>query len=260
MLIERIKGLLYQELFITYHSLEVLMDLLFFSVISAVTFGFFTLYSSADSEMARNLYMGILFMEIIRITQYTTSLNALWNIWSRNLSNLFIAPLSVWEYISSQMISGAIKAGVIFLLISFLAKIFFQFDIFLVGPLNLVLFYINLVLFSWTLGIAILGFIFKFGSKYSAFAWSLVFLFQPIIGTFFPVSVLPSFLQKISYSLPPTYIFEAARQALASPVVNWDYVLKAVGLNLIYLILSLWFFKFMFEKSKESGQFARNEG
>jgi len=237
------------------------MDLLFFSIITTVTFGFFYSYtSSTDKTLASYLYMGLLMMEIIRITQYTTSLNALWNIWSRNLSNLFVTPLSITEYLAAQMISGAVKAGVIFVLISFFANWLFQFNIFSVGILNLFLFYINLVIFSWSFGIAVLGIIFKFGSRFSAFAWSLVFLLQPIMATFYPVSVLPKAIQYISYSLPPTYVFESARAALVNPSVNWYHLSISFSLNIFYFVLSLWFFNQMFKASKETGQFARNEG
>lgn len=105
----------------------------------------------------------------------------------------------------------------------------------------------------------ILGLIFRFGTRIQAFAWGLLPLFQPLTAAFFPVSVLPQPLRSIAYLFPPTYVFEAARASLASPTIRWDLLGISAGENLFYLILALWFFTVMFKKSKDSGQFARNE-
>jgi len=128
-----------------------------------------------------------------------------------------------------------------------------------VGTANLVLFFINLSLFAWALGIVLLGLIFRFGTRIQAVAWGVIFLFQPLTATYFPVTVLPPFLRAIAYMLPPTYVFEAARQALHQAGINWKYMTIAFGLNIIYGLLAVSLFKLLFKKSRQTGQFARND-
>ncbi|OGH12072.1 MAG: hypothetical protein A2857_02735 [Candidatus Levybacteria bacterium RIFCSPHIGHO2_01_FULL_36_15] len=258
----RIRAIILQELFITRRSLEVIVDLPYFSVQTIVVFGFFSLFLSGTSHLssANYLILGLLLWEIIRIVQYSISVAVLWNIWSRNLSNMFITPLTIKEYFIAQMLSGIIKTIVIFSVISVIASLLFKFNILSVGLINLILFFINLTFFGWSVGIIIVGTIFRFGTRIQSLAWGLVFIFQPLTASLFPVKILPPFFQAIAYMLPPTYVFEAARASLADPSVKWEYMGIAFIQNIIYLLLSLWLFNIMFNKSKETGQFAKNEG
>jgi ABC-2 type transport system permease protein len=84
-------------------------------------------------------------------------------------------------------------------------------------------------------------------------------LFQPLTAAFYPVSVLPEPLRTIAYFLSPTYVFEAARFTLANHSIEWNFIGLAFVENIIYCIIAIWFFRRMFNASKDTGQFARNE-
>ena len=258
----RIKAIILQELYITKNSLEIIIDLFYFSIITIIVFGLVSMYLTGTNNplSAQYILVGMILWEIIRITQYSISVGALWNIWSRNLSNMFVTPLTLSEYLLATMIAGMIKTGIILVLISVIAAFLFKFNILNIGTVNLLLALINLTIFAWSVGIIILAIIFRYGQRIQALAWGLVFLFQPLCAAFFPVSVLPEPLRNLAYVFPPTYVFEAARLALIDPSVNWNAMGISFAQNIIYFLLSLWFFNFMFNKSKDIGQFARNEG
>ena len=257
----RISAVLLQEFFITKRSMEVMVDMFFFSLMNVIVFGYFSLFlSSVLSSTARYyLLLGVLLWEVVRVAQYSMSMGALWNIWSRNLSNMFITPLSMHEYILTHMLSGALKALAALTGVSLIAHFLFHFSILAVGGLNLALFFLNLLIFAWSTGIAILGLVFRFGNRIQALAWGLIALFQPLTAAVFPVRVLPVLLQRLAFLFPPTYIFEAARGALTDRAVNWRFIISAFGLNFMYFALALWFFNVMFRTSRDVGQFARNE-
>lgn len=258
---QRIKAIILQEYFHTLHSMEVALDVIFFPLMSIIVFGFLSVYitSVSNQNVARSLLVGILFWQLVYITQYSVSVGSLWNIWSRNLSNLFTTPLSVKEYLLAHSLSGLAKAIMILILGSLTLAAFFSFDVLSLGVINLLLFFINLSLFAISTGIIILGLIFRFGTRIQAFAWGLLPLFQPLTAAFFPVTVLPPTLRILAYSLPPTYVFEAARQSLVKPGVDWNLALAALGENVLIFAIALIFFHYMFQKSKDTGQFARNE-
>ncbi|MCL5411469.1 MAG: ABC transporter permease [Patescibacteria group bacterium] len=262
MSLDRIKAVLWQEFFITRHSLEVIMDLFVFSLMNITVFGLVSsfLNKTITSGSAYYLLLGMLLWEILRVTQYSMSVGGLWNIWSRNLSNMFITPLSLREYFFAQMLSGFLKAFTVFMLASLWSRFLFNFDIFSLGVFNLVLFFLNLTIFAWSFGILILGLIFRFGTRISAIAWGSVFFFQPLTAAFFPIQILPSFLQSFSYLLPPTYVFESARMNLINQEVNWSMMGVSFLENVLYFIVAVTIFRFLFRKSRETGQFARNEG
>lgn len=261
MSVKRILAVLYQEFFVTLRSMEVIMDIIFFPSMTIVLFGFLSTYLSGTSNtlVGQSVLMGMLLWEVVFITQYSVSVGSLWNIWSRNLSNMFISPLDIKEYIFAHVFSGSLKALFVFLITSIISIFVFNFNIFELGILNLTLFYINLVIFAFSIGIAILGIIFCYGTRIQAFAWGLLPMFQPLTAALYPVSVLPSPLREIAYIFPPTYVFEAAREALKSGVTDWPQIITAFWINIIYVILGILFFRLMFRKSRESGQFARNE-
>src|SRR6266404_3675052 len=135
----RITAILWQEWFITKRSLEVIMDAFFFSIVSVMIFGFVSIFltESVNPITGRYLILGLLLWEIIRIGQYSMSVGSLWNIWSRNLSNMFIAPLSVPEYWLAQFVSSIAKVLIIFLINAFLVILLFHFNIFSIGSANL---------------------------------------------------------------------------------------------------------------------------
>lgn len=259
--LSRIKGLFVQEFFITIRSYEVILDIFVFPVMAVIVFGFLAsfLAGSTNVKVAYSLLTGMLFWQIIFIIQYSVSVGSLWNIWSRNLSNMFIAPLSLVEYMFAQILSGILKALCIFISSSLLSIFVFNFNIYSIGMVNLVLFSINLMIFAISLGMILLGLIFRFGTRIQAFAWGILPIFQPLSAAFYPVSVLPKFLQYIAYALPPTHIFEAVRATLEKPAIQWQFIGISFIENIFYFTFAVWFFNLMFNKSKETGQFARLE-
>ena len=262
MRIERIAAILLQELFITKRSLEVIVDLFFMSLMTVIVFWFVSrfLVGALNANTGLYLILGMVLWEVVRVNQYSLSVGSLWNIWSRNLSNMFIAPLSVTEYVAAQMLSGLIKTFVTFGMICTIAAYGFHFNVLRLGLLNLVLFFANLTVFAWAVGLALLGVIFLAGTRIQALAWGFIFLFQPLTAAFYPVSVLPPALRQIAYALPPTFVFEAARQALSHAAVNWPYAAAASAENLAYFAAAVLAFNLMFARSRKTGQFARNEG
>lgn len=261
MSLRRIQAVLLQEFFITARSMEVIFDVFVFSLISLFLFGFLSLYlvGTQNTSAAKFLLLGMLLWDIIRIIQYSISIGSLWNIWARNLCNMFIAPLHVSEYLSAHTLSGIIKAVVVFVLDSLIAMVIFHFNIYQVGFINLLVFFIILSIFAFVTGIIILGLIFRYGMRIQAFAWGIIPILQPLTAALFPVKVLPPSLQVFAYLFPCTYVFEAARYSLGSGKSDWYSLEIAFFLNLLYVVLSILFFVAMFRSARNSGQFARNE-
>jgi hypothetical protein len=70
---------------------------------------------------------------------------------------------------------------------------------------------------------------------------------------------MPPTLQAVALAFPPTYVFEAASATLNARAINWTYIGIAGAENALYFILSLWFLEYMYRRSRQTGQFARNE-
>ncbi|HEY4488099.1 MAG TPA: ABC transporter permease [Candidatus Paceibacterota bacterium] len=245
----------------TIHALEVIIDVFLFPLINIVIFGLIAIYlaGGAETKASQFVFLGMLLWQIIGITSYSVAVGSMWNIWSRNLSNMFIAPLSVKEYVTALFASGCIKAVLLLTFGMWLSAHFFGFQVLDVGLINLTLMFIVFALFGLALAIFTLGIIFRFGSRLAALSWSLPWLFQPFSAAFFPVADLPQALQLVAYSLPPTYAFEAVRFGLVDGGVHWGLFGVGLLLALIYCVAGTFFFIRFLEVSKDIGQFARNE-
>ncbi len=260
--LRRIGGLLRQEWYISKRALEIVVDVPFFAVIDVLVFGYVSLYVSggAQSTSSEFLIFGALWWEVIRITQYTMTVGSLWNVWSRNLSNMFIAPISLTEYLAAQMFSGLWKSGlVIFFLLYPISYAVFHFNLFSIGVAQVFVIYINLLLFSWSIGLMLLGAIFRYGTRVQALGWAFIFIFQPLGAVFFPVHILPQPLQYVAYLFPAAYIFEGGRAALSGAPDAWNWQIAALVLNCMYFLAALFVFKRFLYRAQNSGQFARNE-
>ena len=258
---KRIKALIVQEFYLTSHSVEIFFDTFFFPLMNVILFGLIMHFfgSVQQSTNAQYLLVGILLWEIVSVSQYNITVSSLWSVWSHNLTNIFIAPISVKEYISAHVIASFLRTFTIFTLLAIGTYLLFGFNILDIGIINFTFAFINLSLFAWWLGYILLGYIFRYGTRIQAIAWGAIFLFQPLTASFFPVSSMPEWLQKVAYTLPPTYVFEAARKALTTHQIYWNYMLISLGMNIMYSIVALLVFKKLFKRSRETGQFARND-
>lgn len=261
MRLHRVLAVLRQEYYITIRSVEIIFDIVFMPVMSIVVFGFLSSYFAGlgDPKVASSLLLGMILWQGIFIVQYSVAVGSLWNIWSRNLSTMFVSPLSIKEYILSHTLSGILKAIIMIVLASLMCYFIFGFNILVIGLPYLLLFFALFTLFAFAIGTIILGLIFRFGTKIQALAWGTLFMLQPLAAVFYPVSILPKAFQYISYAMPATYVFESARSLYIANTLNWNALQIAFVLDIVYVLFAVWFFGRMYRASRISGQFARNE-
>ena len=136
--------------------------------------------------------------------------------------------------------------------VSIFAMILFGFNIYHLG-FALVLFFANLVLTSWAVGLVVSGLILRNGVGAQNFAWSVMMLLLPVVCVYYPVSVLPSWLQKIAWALPPTCVFEGMRAALFDNVFRGDLMLHGFLLNIIYIAAGFLAFIGLLESARRKG-------
>lgn len=260
MSIKRIIAVLTQEYFMIYRSVETFFDIFVFSFISLLLFGFFSSYLVGENNViaAQYLLLGMLFWEVVRVVQYAVTIASLWNLWSRNLSNMFISPVSMAEYIAAHTLSAILRGGLVFIINAFIAAYVFRFSVFDLGVMVWI-YFLLFAAFAFSAGLVILGTIFRFGTRIQAFAWGIVPILQPLTAAFFPVSILPKPLQTFAWLFPITYVFEAARFQLDTGQVDWQLIFSAILLNVVYAIFAVFLFSWLFRASRDSGQFARNE-
>jgi ABC-2 type transport system permease protein len=197
--------------------------------------GFLQLYLGQNAGFfarAGGTFIGaVLLWDILFRGQLGFSVSFLEEMWSRNLANLMISPLKPLEFVLALMAMSLVRLLIGMVPVSLLAIGFFGFNLYGMG-LALAAFFINLILTSWAVGIFVSGVVMRNGLGAENLAWSVMFLLMPLTCVYYPVSVLPGWLQAVAWSLPPTYVFEGMRALLIDHHFRGDLMLEAFFINI----------------------------
>jgi ABC-2 type transport system permease protein len=150
------------------------------------------------------------------------------------------------------MLMSLIRLAIGIVPVTLLAIAFFGFNLYALG-LALAAFFLNLVVTSWAVGIVVAGVLLRNGMGAETLAWTLMFVLMPLTCVYYPVSVLPDWLQVIAWMLPPTYVFEGMRALIMEHRFRADLMLEAFALNAFYFALAAIAFLQLLESSRRAG-------
>ncbi len=80
-----------------------------------------------------------------------------------------------------------------------------------------------------------------------------MFGLTPFSAVFYPVAVLPSWLQPVALSLPSAHVFEGMRAALLEGRVAWGLLGAAFALDAFWLAAMAWVFMRQFQAARVKG-------
>jgi len=233
-----------------------LLELVYWPTVQMLMWGFLSLYLSTQSgffaEIGSVFIGSVLLWDILFRGQLGFSLSFMEEMWARNMGHLMMTPLRPVEFAAALMVMSLVRLAIGLVPVTLMAIVFFGFNLWGLG-LALVAFFCNLFLTSWAIGLFVSGLVLRFGLGAESLAWSLSFLLLPLACVYYPVDVLPDWLQWISLSLPPTYVFEGMRALLVDEVFRADLMVRALMLNAVYFALGLYAFLRLFDAARDAG-------
>src|SRR3989338_8776374 len=260
MKIHRIAAMVIRHLYLYKRSLPRLMEVFYWPFLDLMVWGFISIYltrfKGALPDFAAFLIGALILWDILFRAQQGLSVSFLEDMWARNLLNIFVSPISPVEYITSLMLVSIVKLLLAASVMVLFAWLFYSFNLFLIG-LSLIPLILNLVVMGWALGIVTMGMILRFGQEAEVLAWAVAFLFQPVSAVFYPVAVLPPFLQTIAQFIPASHIFEGMRGVVAGGGFPATELVWATSLNMLYLTGALIFFYWNFGVVRKKGLLAK---
>lgn len=255
--LQRISAMLLRHYYLFRGSWTRIFDLMYWPVLQMVIWGFITVFLNQHSnwfaQAAGVLIGAVLLWDVLVRAQFGFTLSLLEEMWSRNLANLFVAPLRPYEFGLSLMAMGIIRSAIGVVPAALLAIPLFHYSIFEMG-LPLLAFWSMLIMLGWSIGLGIAALLFRFGLAAESYAWASIFLIQPVSGVWYPVDVLPGWLQPVAWALPTTHVFEGMRAVLITGIFRWDLFASAFALNILYLGLGFGAFLFAFARARQRGQ------
>ena len=249
-------GLFLRHFYLIKGSLPRILDLIYWPTIQIILWGFISKFFSIYSDYYNNTVGIILTCAILYDILFRSSISFnmlfLEEVWSRNFTNLFIAPLRLREIIVSLIFTALVRTLIGLVPAIILTSPLFGVSILKLG-LPLLLLFLSLYIFGITLGLFVSAGLIRFGPSFENIAWSSLFLLAPLGCIYYPIEILPSFFQLIAKALPLVYIFDEARNILINDFVNYDNLKYAYLLNIVYLIIGIGLFYRSFLKARVKG-------
>jgi ABC-2 type transport system permease protein len=230
--------------------------MMYYPTVTMVIWAFVTVYLAPTNNFLKDapgFFIGaVLLWDVLFRGQLGVSLTFIEELYARNLGNLFVSPLTLPEYIAGQLTMSVLRALIGVGGACIFAWILFRYSIFSLG-LPLIAFFANLLVFGWAIGLAMSGMIMRIGLGAEELAWAAIFILAPISGVYYPINVLPVWMQLFARATPSAYVFEGMRDVLLHGVFRWDEFWWAVALNAVYLVLGALVFAWAVRWAREHG-------
>lgn len=253
----RIGALVLRHLYLLRGSWPRVLELVYWPTVQMVLWGFITVFlighSSWVAQAAGVLISSVLLWDVLFRGQLGVSLVFLEEMWSRNLSQLFVSPLRPLELIAALLTMSLIRTLIGVGGAAAIAVAVFDYSVLDLG-LSLIAFFVNLIVMGWAIGLVMSALILRYGLGAEGLAWGAIFMIQPLSAVYYPVAVLPTWLQPVAYVFPSTYVFEGMRAVLFEHTVRLDLLLTAVSLNVVYLVSGVAIFLLSFRVVRRRGQ------
>jgi ABC-2 type transport system permease protein len=252
----RIGAMILRYWYLLLSSWPRLLELLYWPTMQVITWGFLQTYVAQNANFfARaggTLIGAVILWDILFRGQLGFSISFLEEMWARNLGNLMMSPLKPIEFLLALMVMSLIRLAVGVIPMTLLALFLFHFNFYGLG-LPLIAFFCNLIFTSWSVGIFVSGLVLRHGLGAESIVWTLMFALMPLACVYYPVKVLPHWLQYVSWTLPPTYVFEGMRSLLIDQVFRIDLMVWALLINAVLLVASFAAFLALLNSARRHG-------
>jgi len=256
----RVGAVIMRQLYLYRGSPQRILPMFAWVAIDILLWGFITRYLNQVSHSGFNFVPALLGAVLLwdfltRIMQGVT-MAFFEDVWSRNFLNFFASPLRTSEYLTGLVLIGVTTS--LLGLASMLVLAWAAFGLsFLSFGLALAPFLLVLFLSGIALGIFGAGVVLRLGPASEWLIWPIPSVVSPFVGVFYPITVLPSWMQLISRALPPSYVFEGMRAVVSGKPAPWDQLAIGAGLSVAYVFLACVFFASVYRYAIRTGLIAR---
>ena len=194
----RVGAMLQRYLYLLRSSWPRTLELLYWPAIQMILWGFTSQFLMTNSSYVARaggvLLAAVMLWDVMFRGQLGVSVSFLEELWSRNLGHLFVSPLRPYEWVISLLSMSLVRVIIGVVPAALMAIPLYHYSIFTLGP-PLIAFFALLLVMGWGLGLIIGALLLRHGLGAESLAWLAVFLLAPASAVYYPVSVLPVWLQ-----------------------------------------------------------------
>lgn len=254
--LRRVYAMVLRHLYLFKKSWVRVVEMAYWPTMQMVLWGFIAKFLATNSSWVAQvpglLVSALLLWEVLFRGQLGVALSFFEELYSRNLGHLFVSPLRPMELVASMIVVSLIRTTIGVGTAIVLALVLYHYSIFDLG-VPLATFFANLLVCAWAIGLMVAALVMRYGLAAENFAWGAIFVAAPISGIYYPVSVLPGWLQAVAWCLPTSHVFEGMRAVLLEQTFLWREFWTAVGLNALYVVAGVALFLAAFNGARRRG-------
>jgi len=256
----RTAAVVLRQFYLIRGSFSRVLPLFVWAGIDIVLWGFITRYLNVltDSRFrfVPSLLGAVLLWDFLTRVMHGVTMAFFEDVWSRNFLNVFATPLRLSEYLGGLVLSSVATSSLGLVVMVVLATGFFGLSFFVYGLMLAPYF---LVLFMCGIALGILGSaaVLRLGPPAEWFVWPIPAILSPFVGVFYPVTILPRWMQYVARILPPSYVFENMRAIVRGAAAPGRGLVLGMVLAALYILLACWFFTSVYRYAVRTGLIAR---
>tara|TARA_Y200000002_G_C22642827_1_gene647813 strand:- start:650 stop:1441 length:792 start_codon:yes stop_codon:yes gene_type:complete len=252
----KIFALSLRHIYLIKGSFPRILDLIYWPTIQIFLWGFISKFFTLNSSYYENTIGVILSAAILYDFLFRASISYnmmfLEEIWSRNFTNLFISPIKLSEIIFALTLTAIFRTLIGLVPATLLAIPLFGVSILTIG-IPLIFLLLTLYIFGVTLGLFVTSGLLRFGPSFENIAWASLFFLAPLGCIYYPIEILPQWLQIIAKLLPLVHIFEEMRDILIYNTIDYIQIVKAIFISVIYFVIGIFSFYLSYNGAKNRG-------
>ena len=256
----RIGAIVLRQLFLYRGSPQRILPIFAWVAVDITLWGFISRYLNTVGQPGMNfvpaLLGAVLLWDFLTRVMQGVTMAFFEDVWSRNFLNFFATPLRISEYLAGLVITGVGTSLVGLLAMVGIAWAAFGLSFAAYGA-ALAPFLAVLFLTGVALGVFGASIVLRLGPASEWLIWPIPTLVSPFAGVFYPVSVLPHWMQAVSKTLPPAYVFEGMRAIIAGKPAPWDRLAISGGQAVVYVLVACLTFAWVYRYAIRTGLIAR---
>lgn len=231
------------------------VEMLFWPVMGVLSVGLMGSFVNMGENTLAFVLTGAIASGVLQITQLDVGYSILYDMWSKSVKHTFLTPIGLTPALLGAWLIGIARGGIIFAVLTVLAKWFFAFKFPALFPM--LMFLAGIYWMSLIAGILVWILILNYGQRAEISVWAITYLLMIFCGIYYPVDLLPEPFFTLARSLPLTYFLDYVRSDYGFTSLFPNGLWIGWILNLLYTVLGIGAASLAVERAYRTGLLVR---
>jgi ABC-2 type transport system permease protein len=249
----RLSAFAYRNLIMARRNVFFLFELTFWPGVAMLSHGLLTRFLDLTPQMTAFILVGTIALSAVQVCQLDVAYAVLFDIWSKSMKHQFLTPVRIHHLALGSWVVGVGRGVIVWALMALIGGRAFGFDFLGAGGMRVALFLLGCFLTALVIGLLVCALVLLWGTRAETSAWAAVNFFVMLSGIYYPVSVLPGWVQTISAGIPLTYFLDGIRAGYGFPPRFAHPFAIGFALSLLYAVLAHWALAAAVTRSRRTG-------